>query len=36
MLRRPWNEKDTGATVMVNDVAWAPMEEPPPEFVPED
>ena len=36
MLRRPWNEKETGATVMVNDITWAPMEESPPEFVPEN
>jgi putative DNA primase/helicase len=29
MLRRPWNEKNTGATVMVNDVAWVTPEDAP-------
>ena len=27
MVRRPWNEKGAGATVMVNDVTWLPEEE---------
>ena len=36
MTRRPWNEKDAGASVMVNDVTWAPEEEAPAEFVQED
>ena len=29
VLRRPWNGKDTGATVMVNDVAWVTPEDAP-------
>ena len=34
MLRRPWNEKEAGATVMVNDVTWLPEEKAAPtEFV---
>lgn len=34
--RRPWNEKDSQLTTMVNDVTWAAGEEAPNEFVPED
>ena len=34
--RRPWNEKDSQLTTMVNDVTWAAGEEVPNEFVPED
>ena len=34
--RRPWNEKDSQSTTMVNDVTWAAGEEVPQEFVPED
>ena len=27
MRRRPWNEKDSAMTTMVNDVAWVSDEE---------
>ncbi len=33
--RRPWNEKDAGATMMINHISWTAGEEPAEGLVPE-
>ena len=35
MRRKPWNEKGTDKTTMVNDITWTSYEEPEEGFVPE-